>query len=244
MANAGEQISRPPCKGCDASVATWPAIVEKVSATEWRLVPGGNPVHLAALFRDPGIRDDRVVPFVLDIRPGTRPLRAGQECWVRPFLEALRRLPEGVRIALDNGVRCRRPIRGDENRTDYEVRARRCHKESVLWFGQLVHPDGGRPGIAVCDKDLANSLGRAGLLTLADGSPFVPSDPFVDRVGTAVRYLDVDAIILAHPAVILAGRPFRLRYLAAIEAAVGRLAILARHHGPYANVGNLGKSTA
>lgn len=75
MANAGQQISRPPCEGCSARDATWPAIVEKVSATEWKLAPDGDPVHLAALFRDPGISDDRHVPVVLDIRPDTRPLR-------------------------------------------------------------------------------------------------------------------------------------------------------------------------
>ena len=232
----------PPCEGCSARDATWPAIVEKVSGTEWKLAPDGNTVHLAALFRDPGISDDRHVPVVLDIRPDTRPLRAGRDCWLGPFLEALRELPEGIRVALDNGVRCRRPIRGDEQRTDYEARARRCHEETVLWFRRLVHPDGGRPGIAVCDKDLANSLGRAGHLTLADGSPFVPSGRFVDRVGTAVRYLEADAIILAHPALVLPDRVHRSRYLAAIKAAVEGLVILARHHGPYANVKDLGKA--
>ena len=74
------------------------------------LADEGTPVHIAALFRDPGIRDERPVEVVLDLRLGEdRCLKAGENCWVSSFLEALQGLPAGLAVALDNGVRCPTP---------------------------------------------------------------------------------------------------------------------------------------
>src|SRR5258708_4271192 len=98
----------PTCPVARSSFAAASAIVQlSADGATWKLQRMSAPVHLVALFRDPAIRDGRPVPTVLDLltrRDGS--LKAGRSCWVRPFLEALRGLPAGITIALDNGVRC------------------------------------------------------------------------------------------------------------------------------------------
>lgn len=97
--------SCPTCPVRTALPAAQPAIVRlSADGSTWIALTGNLPVHLIALFREPGIKDGRVVPTVLDLR--TREdgsLAAGQRCWVRPFLEALRGLPPGLTVAWITG---------------------------------------------------------------------------------------------------------------------------------------------
>jgi hypothetical protein len=167
----------------------------------WNLVDGITPVHLAAFFRDPGIDNERPVEVVLDLHLGKDGhLRAGSRCWVRRFLQALQGLPPGITVALDNGVRCRTPQK-EYCFMVYQERAKHCHRRSDQWFSTLRHPDGGSPGIAICDKDLACSLAQLGLLQTLSGEAWRMPKRFVDAVGDEVTYLGVASIILAHPAV-------------------------------------------
>lgn len=192
-----------PCSECPAwsLPVACPAVVQLAGDGEsWMLLEEGTPVHIAALFRDPGIADERPVKVVLDLYLGQDGhLKAGRRCWVDKFLGALRGLPAGITVALDNGVRCPTPTK--EGFEVYKERAEHCHRRSERWFSALRHPDGGAPGIAICDKDLACSLAELGLLRNRNGGVWRKPARFVDAVGDKVTYLGVNAVILAHPVV-------------------------------------------
>lgn len=104
-----------------------PAVVQLAGEGEcWLLLDEGTPVHIAALFRDPGISDTRPVEVVLDLHLGQDGrVKAGRRCWVDKFLIALQGLPAGITVALDNGVRCPTPIKGGFE--VYKDRAKHCH---------------------------------------------------------------------------------------------------------------------
>src|SRR6266498_4955796 len=159
------------CAQCpvQASVlAAAPAIVRLDSGSKtWMTLPEGTSVHLVALFRDPGISDNRTVPIVLDLwLRADGSLAAGRNCWVEPFLKALDGLPSGLTAALDNGVRCPHPqIAGS-----YADRARLCVGQTQQWIGSFVHPDGGKPGLLICDKDLACAYAELNLLVRPSGN--------------------------------------------------------------------------
>lgn len=219
------------CTECSAWAlpATRPAVVQlEPDGKSWMLVDEGTPVHIAALFRDPGIRDKRPVEVVLDLHLGEdRCLRAGENCWVGRFLRALQGLPAGIIVALDNGVRCPTPTKvGPEV---YKERAKHCHLRSRQWFSKLQSPDGEAPGIAICDKALACSLAELGLLRDRSGGPWREPERFVDSVGDEVTYMGVRAVILAHPVVLSRHAVYRQAFAA--RGIVSSLIQLARLGG-------------
>lgn len=188
------------CPVGSSARAARPAIVQLGHDGNWRLIADDcTVVHLVALFRDPGIVDSRVVERVLDLR--VRPdggLSAGKKgCWVRQFLKALSGIPVGLTVALDNGVRC--PCRTDEGYHGYKKRAEYCHLRTAEWFGSLRHPDGGIPGIVICNKDLTCALAELGFLTKRNGENWRMPRRFVDALGTEITYLQADGIICGHP---------------------------------------------
>lgn len=94
----------PHCEGCPArkvDVVAEPASVEcSGNVLTWRFVSPDAPVHLAALFRDPGIQHTRSVSTVLDLCPTDNGhVRAGRQCWLGPVLRSLDDLPRGLRLA-------------------------------------------------------------------------------------------------------------------------------------------------
>jgi hypothetical protein len=197
-----------------------PAVVQLADDGEtWMLLGEDTPVHIAVLFRDPGIADERRVEVVLDLHLGQDGrLRAGRRCWVDKFLGALQGLPAGIVVALDNGVRCPTPTKEDFE--VYKERAKHCHGRSERWFATLQHPDGGAPGIAICDKNLVCSLAESGQLRDRNGGAWRKTTRFVDAVGDEVTYLGVNAVILAHPVV------FRRRYASEYRQAFGAKGII------------------
>ena len=196
------------CRECSAwsLPVAYPAIVQLTEDSQnWKYREKGTSVHIAALFRDPGISDRRTVEVVLDLHCGRDGyLYAGKRCWVGNFLEELQGLPAGITVALDNGVRCPTPTK--EGYAVYNERARQCHERTVRWFSELQHPCGGSPNIVICDKDLACSLAELGLLRNRNGEIWHKPARFVDAVGDEVTYLGVKAVILAHPSL------FYMRY--------------------------------
>jgi hypothetical protein len=82
----------------------------------------------------------------------------------------------------------------------------------MAWHASLRHFDGKPPGIAVCDKDLACSLAHLRLLSRRDGTPWCCPSRFLDVVGDKVKYLGVDALIVAHPAVLQRRREYRVAF--------------------------------
>ena len=197
-----------------------PAVVQLAGDGEtWMLLDKGTPVHIAALFRDPGIADERPVEAVLDLHLGQDGcLKAGRRCWVDKFLRALQGLPAGITVALDNGVRCPTPRK--EGFEVYKDRAKHCHGRSEQWLSTLQHPDGGAPGIVICDKDLACSLAELGLLRNRNGGAWHQATRFVDAVGDDVTYLGVNSVILAHPVV------FRRRHASVYRQALAAKGII------------------
>lgn len=218
------------CIDCSAwsLSAAHPAIVQLADdGKTWGLLPGGTQVHVAALFRDPEVNDKRSVEVVLDLHLGQDGrLKAGKNCWVNKFLEALRGLPPGFTVALDNGVRC--PTATKKGFEVYKERAEHCHDQSGRWFSQLRHPDGGVPGIAICDKDLACSLTGLGLLRNCAGEAWCKPTRFVDAVGDEVTYLGAKAIILAHPVLFSRQHAEAYRQAFADKGVVSKLTHLAR----------------
>jgi hypothetical protein len=228
------------CTECPAwsLPAVCPAVVQLAGDGEtWMLVDEGTPVHIAALFRDPGIADERPVKVVLDLHLGQDGrLEAGRRCWVGEFLGALQGLPVGITVALDNGVRCPTPTK--EGFEVYKKRAKHCHGRSGQWFSTLQHPDGKAPGIAICDKDLACSLAELGLLQNCSGGAWREPARFVDAVGDEVTYrvtyrgvnAVVNAVVLAHP-VVFSRHAGVYRQAFAAKGIVSRLTQLARLEG-------------
>lgn len=221
----GESCSECPARSLPVAR---PAVVQLTGAGEtWMLLEEGTPVHIAALFRDPGIADERLVKVVLDLHLGRNGhLKAGRRCWVDKFLEALRGLPVGITVALDNGVRCPTPT--NEGFQAYKERAKHCHGQSEQWFSALQHPNGGAPGIAICDKDLACSLAELGLLRNRNGEAWRKPTRFVDAVGDQVTYLGVNAVILAHPVVFRRRHTSVYRQAFAAKGIISDLTQLAR----------------
>jgi len=202
----GAEAELPLRRNCPSCPAAAPAATSAIvrlepDAATWTLQPEGTPVHLLALFRDPAIVDGRAVQTVLDLRVrGDGRLIAGQRCWVGTFLRALEGIPPGITIALDNGVRC--PCAKAEGPLEFRRRAACCHLATAAWHSRLRHPDGQPPGIAVCDKDLAEALADSGTLRHRDGTAWRCPSRFLDAVGAEVKYLDIESLILAHPAVL------------------------------------------
>jgi hypothetical protein len=193
------------CAQCpvQASVlAAAPAIVRlDLDGKTWMMLPEGTSVHLIALFRDPGISDNRAVPVVLDLwLRGDGSLAAGRNCWVEPFLKALDGLPSGLMVALDNGARC--PYHRQVG--SYGDRARLCVGQTHQWIGSFAHPDGGKPGLLICDKDLACAYAELNLLVRPSGTAWKTPRRFVEAVGDEVVFqygtAVYEAMILAHPA--------------------------------------------
>jgi hypothetical protein len=195
------------CDACPEQYGATPAQAAAPTAVEftgdvlkWTFVPQEEPVHLVALFRDPGIEAERNVETVLDLRKDKNGyVRAGTNCWVRPLLRALGILPAGLRIALDNGVRCPCPKRAGCSKYAYAQRVASCLRATAPWLERLRHPDGGLPGVLLCDKDLVCVLAYLGRLTRDDGSAWFPPDKFIDALGQHVRYLGRPAIVCPHP---------------------------------------------
>lgn len=217
------------CRECSAwsLPVAHPAIVQLTEDSQnWRCREKGTPVHIAALFRDPGIAAKRPVKVVLDLHCRDGHLYAGENCWVRAFLEALRGLPAGITVALDNGVRCPTPTK--EGYAVFWERARHCHERTVQWFSELQHPCGGSPNIVLCDKDLAYSLAELGQLRYRNGEIWRKPTRFVDAVGDEVSYLGVKAVILAHPSQFYLRHARRYRRAFADRKIVSVLTQLAR----------------
>ena len=211
-----------PCADCPAAYAAAPAVVRHEGGGAWRRVPDSSRAHLAALFRDPGIETERRIDVVLDLDPV--PSRCARRTWHAHFLQALRTLPLGLVVALDNGVRCPRPQKGDPARSLYRDRARLCLARTREWLGAIQHPDGGRPGIVICDKDLAVVFCALGILLDRKGERWAPPHRWVNSVGNEMRFDGETALVLAHPMVV----QYEPLYRAAVEAAVPRLVELAR----------------
>ncbi len=136
------------CPAASRTLAAKPVAVElQADGTTWRRLPEDCRVHLLALFRDPGIVDSRTVSEVLDLHETSEgSLRAGAKCWVKPFLEALPNLRPGLKVGLDNGVRCPYPKVAGE----YGERAGLCIEGVIQHLVSLKHPDGGHPGPGSC----------------------------------------------------------------------------------------------
>lgn len=208
----------PNCCECPVQsiqLAAKPAIVRlSKDGRTWLWQESNVSVHLVALFRDPGIKDGRTVEYVLDLRSKQdNSVQAGINCWVKNFLNEMPGLPPGLTVALDNGVRCRCPVSLGPN--VYEQRASFCHRKTEAWFGQLRHPDGGKPGIVLCDKDLTYSLKRLSLLLQPQGRRWDLPRQFLDLIGSAVVYLGADAVVLAHP--VMFTQRYQSRYAAAFK---------------------------
>lgn len=210
-----------PCATCDGPIVE-PAVVRLESHGKWSLVkPPVLTVHLVALFRDPCIRRRRGVKVVLDLHESDGHLIAGRRCWVRKFVDALCGLPSGLIVALDNGVRCDCPTK--LGIAEYQRRAVACHARTAEWFSRLQHPHGGKPGIVICNRDLAHALAKFHLITRRDGASWSVSKRFVDSVGDEIAYLDTTAVVLAHPMNVL----YRPCYEPAIQASLPKLIALA-----------------
>jgi hypothetical protein len=200
----------PHCDSCpvrSTTTAAEPAVVECIDDQSWTLASRGEAVHLVALFRDPGIQDRRSIPTVLDLRLDDKGhLRAGRNCWVGPMLRSLGALPRGLHVALDNGVRCPCPKKD----CDYHERVTHCLSATRSWLEKLRHPDGGYPGVLVCDKDLAHALASLGQLTNGDGSVWHIPSPFVAAIGQSVHCFCRPALICPHPAVVSRSARYRV----------------------------------
>ena len=211
-----------PCADCPAAYAAAAAVVRHEGGGVWKRMPDSSPAHLAALFRDPGIQTERRIDVVLDLDPDSG--RCVRRPWHAHFLQALSTLPSGLVVALDNGVRCPCPQKGDQDRGLYRDRARLCLARTREWLGATQHPDGGRPGIVICDRDLAEVFCALGILLDRNGERWAPPRRWVDSVGNEMRFDGETALVLAHP-VVLQREPV---YRAAVEAVVPRLIELAR----------------
>jgi len=199
------------CDSCPAgttALTASPAAVECVGdVLTWAFVSPDQPVHLVALFRDPGIRDKRSVPTVLDLRnENDGHVRAGTNCWVGPMLRSLGNLPRGLRVALDNGVRC--PCPRTAGCSEYRERVTHCLSATAPWLENLRHPDGGSPGVLVCNKDLAGALAGLGRLTWDDGSAWRLPPRFIDAIGQQVRCFGRPALVCPHPINLSPGKAY------------------------------------
>jgi hypothetical protein len=188
------------CENCPdvrtAVTAAPIAVLRDDGILKWTAVSLDEPVHLVALFRDPGIRDNRVVPTVLDLRVDQSGfLVSGANCWIGHWLRSFGELPQGLRVALDNGVRCPWP----KDSGAYEERAIYCLPPRASWVRGLQHPAGGFPGVLVCDSDLAGVMANLRQLTCEDGSDWRPPHRFVDAIGERVRCFGRDGLICPHP---------------------------------------------
>lgn len=209
-----------PCPGCPAAYAAAPATIRHRGSGAWRRLPDNTPVHLLALFRDPQIQDGRRVDVVLDLPLTSATCHTPR--WLGDFLRALAELPVGLVVALDNGVRC--PCGKTAGRATYFARANVCLGRTRTCLAALRHPDGGRPGVVICDRDLTDALAAAGTLALGTGAPWVSPDPWITAVGSEVTLLGEPALVLAHPVVLQRQRAYR----DAVTAAVPKLVALAR----------------
>lgn len=70
------------------------------------------------VFRDPKIKKDRYVPYVLDIKY-VKEERASSRLFDTYDKHLLRHFPEGESVYLDNFIRCRISIKSDEIRSNY-----------------------------------------------------------------------------------------------------------------------------
>lgn len=187
----------------------------------WHLVPEGSPVHLVALFRDPGIEDNREVQTVLDLHEVDGRLRAGKSCWLDRMVEALYDLPVGISLALHNGVDI--PCPKPDGMSRYARLLKEQLPERLAWIRRRRRPDNAQAGVLVCDRDLARALSGLGKLQTNTGAWTEPRR-FVEAVGTEIIFDGIRGMILAHPAV-LRWRPDT--YIPAVTGAIPKMLRLA-----------------
>ena len=222
----------PTCPDRASLLAAEPATVRlHTNGTTWTKQSAQTPVHLVAIFREPGISNNRIVSTVLDlwVQQDGSSLAAGRRCWIKPLLKALSGLPPGLTVALDNGVRCPCP----QHTGGYHERINHCVGQTQHWLEGLVHPNGGQPGLLLCDKDLACSYSKLGLLLRQeDKQAWQAPFRFIDAVGEEVLFVSgkttYDGLILAHP--VLFSRQHARAYIDAfqLKGVVQRLVTLSR----------------
>src|SRR5690606_18750870 len=116
----------------------------------WVALKDGQPVHLIALFREPGIAKTRRIEHVLDIHQEDGVLRAGKNCWVSKILQCLADLPSGLGIALHNGVDV--PLPKKRGFDAFRAKAKEQWSDRKAWIKTQVHPDGRPPHLLLCDR--------------------------------------------------------------------------------------------
>ena len=112
------------------------------------------------------------------------PVQPGANRWVQPFLNALSGLPEGLKVGLDNGVRCPFP----KTEGSYSDRAVLCVEGVREYLASLEHPDSGCPGIVICDRDLAAAYADLELLRTKGGDPWQLPKRFIAAVGEELTF--------------------------------------------------------
>lgn len=210
-----------PCHGCP--LQSWtaaPARVVHRGNGKWDRAADDADVHLAALFRDPQVQAGRQIEIVLDLPADRSACRAG--AWLQRFTTALAALPIGLVVAIDNGVRC--PCGTALGPKAYEQRVGQCLPRTREWLASLKHPDGGRPGVVICDRTLTNALAKSGDLRMRNRSPWNSPKRWIDAVGKEIAILGHDGVVVAHPVVVQRIAAYR----SVVSEAIPKLTLLAR----------------
>jgi len=188
------------CDKCPSEYAAAPAIVKHLGYGRWTYSSPDSYVHLAALFRDPEIGSGRKMKVVLDIQIKDGELRNSSRCWMGRFTNALATLPIDICIAIDNCVRC--PCGTKRGLDEYFRRAKFCLERTEKWLSLLRTLSGKPPPVSLCDRALSIAMSHLGVLKNLDGTNWEEPKRFVEAVGSAVRFNDLPAMILAHPIVV------------------------------------------
>ncbi len=159
----------------------------------------------------PGIVNNRPVTVALDLRELPQgQLQAGTNCWTRSFLRSLPDLPDGLRVSVDNGVRC--PCPKALKVSEYEKRLAYCTTKTESWLSSLVHPDQGLPVVLLCDRDMTYGLASSKKLVLPNGDAWSPPSVFIDAIGTELRFGALTALVAAHPSVVSRYKSYRDKF--------------------------------
>jgi hypothetical protein len=209
-----------PCVGCPESWAAGPARIEHQGNGAWIRAADDAAVHLAALFRDPQVQDGRPIDVVLDLTADRT--KCPDRRWLWQLRQALASLPTGLVAAIDNGVRC--PCGVGQGPKAYAERVALCLEQTRTWLASLKHPNGGRPGVVLCDRTLTNTLAESGQLAMRDGTKWASPTRWLDAVGREITVLGHDGLVLAHPVVVQRIRAYRT----VVSESVSLLGALAR----------------
>jgi hypothetical protein len=174
-------------------------VLEYKGNKKWNVSDNYKKVDIVALFRDPKIKDDRPVEYVLDIKIKNGKLTAGKNCWVKDFVDDVIALRINTTVAIENGVNIPCP---KENKFEkyFELLRNNYGKYLKNWIKEFYN-NNNELLVIICDKDHLNGLIK--MEAISNNDKLLNYKRYLDIIGEEfLLFNKIKCLVFYHPIVI------------------------------------------